>query len=168
MFSGSIFNGGPPPRAPAPPQQAVSANDPWQVGAPANMAQIKDLQVQCEKDMMRVRVIFDRPFYGMIFSKGFYSDPNCVHLAAGSGTITASFEIFLNSCGMTSSGNTETYGQVGYSAVAACAFIKQSSNNDTNDRGLIKGVTGKFVMIEFDRRKDIQKLAENLFKIIGY
>ena len=47
----------------------------------------------------------------MIFSKGFYSDPNCVHLRSGSGTITASFEIFLNGCGMTSSGNTETYGQ---------------------------------------------------------
>lgn len=47
----------------------------------------------------------------MVFSKGFYSDPKCVHLAAGSGTITASFEIFLNQCGMTSSGNTENYGQ---------------------------------------------------------
>ena len=86
MFSGSIFNGGPPPRAPAPPpQQAVSANDPWQVGAPANMAQIKDLQVQCEKDMMRVRVIFDRPFYGMIFSKGHYRNANCVHVPANLG-----------------------------------------------------------------------------------
>ena len=29
-------------------------------------------QVQCEKDLMRVRVVFDRPFYGMVFSKGFY------------------------------------------------------------------------------------------------
>ena len=85
LFSGSIFNGGPPPRAPAPPQQAVSANDPWQVGAPANMAQIKDLQVQCEKDMMRVRVIFDRPFYGMIFSKGHYRNANCVHVPANLG-----------------------------------------------------------------------------------
>ena len=47
----------------------------------------------------------------MVFSKGFYSDPQCIHLAAGSGSITASFEIFLNQCGMTSSGNTETFGQ---------------------------------------------------------
>ena len=85
LFSGSIFNGGPPPRAPAPPQQAVSANDPWQVGAPANMAQIKDLQVQCEKDMMRVRIQFDRPFYGMVFSKGHYSNINCVHVPSGLG-----------------------------------------------------------------------------------
>ena len=49
------------------------------------MAQIKDLQVQCEKDMMRVRVIFDRPFYGMIFSKGHYRNANCVHVPANLG-----------------------------------------------------------------------------------
>merc|ERR1719510_1456809 len=47
----------------------------------------------------------------MVFSKGFYSDPNCIHLAAGTGTITASFEIFLNTCGMSSSGNTNANGQ---------------------------------------------------------
>ena len=70
-----------------------------------------DVQVQCEKTSIRVNIKFDRPFYGMVFSKGFYSDPNCIHLAAGTGTITASFEIFLNTCGMSSSGNTETYGQ---------------------------------------------------------
>ena len=29
-------------------------------------------QVQCEKSFMRVNVEFDRPFYGMIFSKGYY------------------------------------------------------------------------------------------------
>lgn len=31
-----------------------------------------DPQVQCEKSFMRVSVEFDRPFYGMIFSKGYY------------------------------------------------------------------------------------------------
>jgi len=34
------------------------------------MPQIKHLQVQCEKTNMRVNIEFDRPFYGMIFSKG--------------------------------------------------------------------------------------------------
>ena len=38
----------------------------WSGAQPANMAQIKDLQVQCEKDLMRVRIMFDRPFYGMV------------------------------------------------------------------------------------------------------
>lgn len=36
---------------------------------------------------------------------GFYSDHHCVHLKPGSGHLSATFEIFLNSCGMTSSGN---------------------------------------------------------------
>ncbi|CAG9137197.1 unnamed protein product [Plutella xylostella] len=68
---------------------------------------IKHLQVQCEKTHMRVNIEFDRPFYGMIFSKGFYSDPHCMHLTSqpGTGHLSATFEIFLNSCGMSSSGS---------------------------------------------------------------
>jgi len=91
-------------------KRQTQEDDIWPATQP-DMPQIQDIQVQCEKTSIRVNVKFDRPFYGMVFSKGFYSDPNCVHLASGSGTITASFEIFLNTCGMTSSGNTETYGQ---------------------------------------------------------
>ncbi|XP_037940196.1 uncharacterized protein LOC119673057 isoform X2 [Teleopsis dalmanni] len=59
---------------------------------------------------MRVNIEFDRPFYGMIFSKGFYSDPHCVHLKPGTGHLSATFEIFLNSCGMTSSANHNAAG----------------------------------------------------------
>lgn len=35
---------------------------------------------------------------------GFYSDPHCVHVKPGTGHLSATFEILLNSCGMTSSG----------------------------------------------------------------
>ena len=56
------------------------------------MAMIKDLQVQCEKDMMRVRIQFDRPFYGMVFSKGHYSNINCVHVPSGLGQT----QVYLN------------------------------------------------------------------------
>jgi hypothetical protein len=69
------------------------------------MAQIRDLQVQCEKDLMRVRVVFDRPFYGMVFSKGHYSNVNCVHVPAGLGQTQATFDIALRSCGMSSNVN---------------------------------------------------------------
>jgi hypothetical protein len=41
------------------------------------MPQIKHLQVQCEKTNMRVNIEFDRPFYGMIFSKGGTSQDRC-------------------------------------------------------------------------------------------
>ena len=91
-------------------KRQTADDDIWPATQP-DLPQIQDIQVQCEKTSIRVNVKFDRPFYGMIFSKGYYSDPNCIHLSSGSGSITASFEIFLNSCGMSSSGNTETYGQ---------------------------------------------------------
>ena len=66
---------------------------------------IKNLQVQCERTHMRVNVEFDRPFYGMIFSKGHYSESACVHVRPGTGQLSATFDIYLNSCGMTSSAN---------------------------------------------------------------
>ncbi|XP_065344558.1 cuticlin-4 [Cloeon dipterum] len=101
--------GPPPPGSYGPPPPGLGSlntvgDDPWPLSAP-DMPQIKHLQVQCEKTHMRVNIEFDRPFYGMIFSKGFYSDPHCVHLKPGTGHLSATFEIFLNSCGMTSSAN---------------------------------------------------------------
>ncbi|XP_055606433.1 uncharacterized protein LOC129754402 isoform X2 [Uranotaenia lowii] len=81
------------------------SDDPWPLSGSNDSPQIKHLQVQCEKTHMRVNIEFDRPFYGMIFSKGFYSDPHCVHLKPGTGHLSATFEIFLNSCGMSSSAN---------------------------------------------------------------
>ncbi|XP_037090338.1 uncharacterized protein LOC119110597 [Pollicipes pollicipes] len=74
------------------------------------MPKIRNIEVQCEKASMRVSVDFDRPFYGMIFSKGHYSDGNCVHMQPGSGSLNAQFEIYLNSCGMAAS-ETGSYGQ---------------------------------------------------------
>nr|CAD7445115.1 unnamed protein product [Timema bartmani] len=111
---------GPPHLSPAPvygppPSTGVGslgADDPWPLATP-DMPQIKHLQVQCEKTHMRVNIEFDRPFYGMIFSKGFYSDPHCVHLKPGTGHLSATFEIFLNSCGMSSSANHNAGGYGG-------------------------------------------------------
>ncbi|XP_014214437.1 uncharacterized protein LOC106643708 isoform X2 [Copidosoma floridanum] len=92
---------GPPAQYGAP---GHGAEENWPLASP-DTPQIKHLQVQCEKTHMRVNIEFDRPFYGMIFSKGFYSDPHCVHLKPGTGHLSATFEIFLNSCGMSSSAN---------------------------------------------------------------
>lgn len=90
--------------------QSSAPADPWQISQPANMAQIKDLQVQCEKDLMRVRILFDRPFYGMVFSKGHYSNINCVHVPSGLGQTQATFDIAMGQCGMSTGGNAESYG----------------------------------------------------------
>ena len=45
---------------------------------------------------------------------GFYSDPHCVHLKPGLGHLSATFEIFLNSCGMSSSGNQNSVAEYGH------------------------------------------------------
>ena len=76
------------------------APDAWANSQPANMAQIQDLEVQCEKDLFRVRIKFDRPFYGMVFSKGFYSNVNCVHVPAGLGQTQATFDIAMGQVGI--------------------------------------------------------------------
>jgi len=87
-------------------------DDPWPQAQP-DMPKIVSLDVQCEKNLMKVSIKFDKPFYGIIFSKGFYSDVNCVHLPAGVGRTDAQFDIAINSCGTT--GNTEN-GLYGYGA----------------------------------------------------
>jgi len=87
-----------------------AAPDAWANSQPANMAQIQDLEVQCEKDLFRVRIKFDRPFYGMVFSKGFYSNVNCVHVPAALGQTQATFDIAMGQCGMSTGGNSDSYG----------------------------------------------------------
>jgi hypothetical protein len=77
------------------------------------MPKITSLDVTCEKNLMKVFVEFDKPFYGIIFSKGHYSDVNCVHLPAGLGRTSAKFDVSINSCGTI--GNTEN-GLYGYGA----------------------------------------------------
>jgi len=90
-------------------RQTTAANG-WDNSQPANMAQIQDLEVQCEKDLFRVRIKFDRPFYGMVFSKGYYSNVNCVHVPSGLGQTQATFDIAMGQCGMSTGGNTDNYG----------------------------------------------------------
>jgi len=92
--------------------QSIKTDDPWPQAQP-DMPKIISLDVQCEKNLMKVSIKFDKPFYGIIFSKGFYSDVNCVHLPAGVGRTNAQFDIAINSCGTT--GNTEN-GLYGYGA----------------------------------------------------
>lgn len=42
---------------------------------------------------MKVYLQFDKPFYGIVFSKGHYNNINCVYLPAGLGRSQATFEI---------------------------------------------------------------------------
>jgi hypothetical protein len=76
-----------------------------------DLAKIISLDVKCEKQGMKVFLQFDKPFYGIVFSKGHYSNSNCVHLPASLGKISAQFEIGIHACG--TAGNTEN-GNYGY------------------------------------------------------
>ncbi|XP_076351341.1 uncharacterized protein LOC143247342 isoform X2 [Tachypleus tridentatus] len=65
----------------------------------AMMPQITSLKVQCEKTGMIVSVEFDRPFNGIIYSKGYYSSPGCRYVAIGSNRSYFDFTIPINGCG---------------------------------------------------------------------
>jgi hypothetical protein len=55
----------------------VTCQSPQAGGAMMNMAMITDLDVICDKAGMTVTIDFSQPFNGIIFSKGYYSDPAC-------------------------------------------------------------------------------------------
>ncbi|XP_031628152.1 uncharacterized protein LOC116343957 [Contarinia nasturtii] len=94
-------------------KQLASASAPNELWAsPAtDTPKIISLDVKCEKKGMKVFLQFDKPFYGIVFSKGHYSNINCVYLPAGLGRTSATFEIGIHACG--TSGNFET-GLYGY------------------------------------------------------
>ncbi|XP_008552652.1 uncharacterized protein LOC103574878 [Microplitis demolitor] len=87
------------------------SND-WPASSP-DMPKIVSLDVKCEKNLMKIFLGFDKPFYGIVFSKGHYSNINCVHLPAGLGRTSVNFEIGIHACG--TAGNTEN-GLYGYGA----------------------------------------------------
>ncbi|BFG02961.1 uncharacterized protein DMAD_02324 [Drosophila madeirensis] len=87
---------------------ASSNNEIW-ASPVQDMPKIISLDVKCEKNGMKVFVQFDKPFNGIVFSKGHYSNMNCVHLPSGLGRTSASFDIGLHECG--TAGNTDNYSQ---------------------------------------------------------
>lgn len=81
------------------------AGDTWPASPGNDMPKIVSLDVKCEKNSMKVYLGFDKPFYGIVFSKGHYSNVNCVYLPAGLGRTSVNFEIGIHACG--TAGNTE-------------------------------------------------------------
>ncbi|KDR09865.1 hypothetical protein L798_15560, partial [Zootermopsis nevadensis] len=125
VFEHSLEYHGPPPPLPQqkPQPEAMDkiyggggvggvGGDAWPAPMP-DMPKIVSLDVKCEKNLMKVYIGFDKPFYGIVFSKGHYSNVNCVHLPAGLGRTSANFDISIHACG--TSGNTEN-GLYGYGA----------------------------------------------------
>lgn len=83
--------------------------EPWPAPTP-DLPKIVSLDVKCEKSLMKVYLGFDKPFYGIVFSKGHYSNVNCVHLPAGLGRTSVNFEISIHACGTAGNTKNELYG----------------------------------------------------------
>ena len=56
---------------------SIGSSGAWPLSKP-EVSQIKALNVKCEKNHMRVHIEFDRPFYGMIFSKGMKTENSII------------------------------------------------------------------------------------------
>lgn len=71
----------------------------WNVERPPDMANIKQLEVMCGKTHMEVQISFDRPFNGIIFSKGAVDQYNCIYVKPQTGAAQYSFNIMYDQCG---------------------------------------------------------------------
>ncbi|XP_072744483.1 uncharacterized protein [Anoplolepis gracilipes] len=60
---------------------------------------IHNLDVECSKTMMTINIEFNRAFDGLIYSKGFYMNPECRYVEQNSGQTQYSFTVNLDSCG---------------------------------------------------------------------
>lgn len=71
----------------------------WNVERPVDMANIASLEVMCGKTHMEVQISFDRPFNGIIFSKGAIDQYNCIYVKPQTGSRAYSFNIMYDQCG---------------------------------------------------------------------
>ena len=68
----------------------------WNVERPRDMANIKSLDVMCGKTHMEVQISFDRPYNGIIFSKGAVDQYNCIYVKPQTGATAYSFNIMYD------------------------------------------------------------------------
>ncbi|XP_046918322.2 uncharacterized protein LOC124498589 isoform X2 [Dermatophagoides farinae] len=69
------------------------------------------LDVKCDRNAMKVSIHFDKPFHGVIFSKGHYTYRNCIYLMPNSGVKKLFFDISINSCGTTGNAQGTFYNE---------------------------------------------------------
>ena len=71
----------------------------WNVERPKDMSNLASLEVMCGKTYMEVQVSFDRPFNGIIFSKGAVDQYNCIYVKPQTGSASYSFNIMYDQVG---------------------------------------------------------------------
>ncbi|XP_018396954.1 PREDICTED: uncharacterized protein LOC108775164 [Cyphomyrmex costatus] len=60
---------------------------------------IHSINVECSKTMMTINIEFNRVFNGIIYSKGYYTNPECNYVEQNSSSTQYSFTVNLDSCG---------------------------------------------------------------------
>ena len=71
----------------------------WTNERPKDMANIEELEVMCGRRHMEVSVQFDKPFNGIIYSKGAVDRYNCIHVKQQTGLSSYKFDIMYDQCG---------------------------------------------------------------------
>lgn len=65
----------------------------------AMMPQIVNIEAQCQLSGMTVTIDFDRPYDGIIYSKGAFYTPGCVYVQSSSNRQRYIFDVPMNACG---------------------------------------------------------------------
>ena len=77
-------------------QQSANDVDFWNIERPRDMANIASLEVMCGKTYMEVQISFDKPFNGIIFSKGAVDQYDCIYVKPQTGSIAYTFNILYD------------------------------------------------------------------------
>uniref|UniRef100_T1ISB6 ZP domain-containing protein n=1 Tax=Strigamia maritima TaxID=126957 RepID=T1ISB6_STRMM len=85
------------PVSPFPPTKPD--NNIYEVMQAGEMAQLIAIDVVCAMTSMRIHIVFDRIYDGVIYSKGFFGDQSCHFVPWGSGRDEYEFEVTLDKCG---------------------------------------------------------------------
>ncbi|XP_055357964.1 uncharacterized protein LOC129602825 [Paramacrobiotus metropolitanus] len=67
----------------------------------AGPTKLVSLDASCGATAIHVEIVFEKPFDGIIYSKGAFYTPQCVYILPGSGEKEYSFDIPINQCGTT-------------------------------------------------------------------
>ncbi|KAL0118407.1 hypothetical protein PUN28_009220 [Cardiocondyla obscurior] len=92
---------------PQPPSYPTSPRPPFSESSEATQNEddanhpphIHSLDVECSKTMMTINIEFNRAYDGLIYSKGFFMNPDCTYVKQNSGSMQYSFTVSLDSCG---------------------------------------------------------------------
>ena len=108
----------------------------WNVERPRDMANIKSLDVMCGKTHMEVQISFDRPYNGIIFSKGAVDQYNCIYVKPQTGATAYSFNIMYDQVSRPLRPSGPLLGRISI-LTSSCVTIRIALSCDTGSHDLV-------------------------------